>query len=303
MKTNHLFTAVAALVAVMLTLIVVQYSHQSGLEDELAVLRAAVVRSGEKTVDTEVVRESVSFEVPDSTRIGRPRTVGNDELLDAARERISELERVLNGQADVLEKLVAEAREREEARRKASMRSWGEEQATGAPDTLTPGDHSSAWAPATADGGVEWLEAEFENPADLARIVVRQTSNPGGITRVIAIGESGVEIPIWAGEDPSKGQQLADTPFPVKGNIRSNRVRVYVDTAKTPGWEEIDALQITGRDGATQWAKSTKASSTYASGGRQYQTGFLGTFQNTQEVEFLGEVEMRDIILKSLRKP
>lgn len=303
MKTNHLLAAVAALLAVMLVLMAVQYSHQLALEDEVAALRAAAFRGGGKTVDTDVAREPVDVGVADSTRIGQPQPIGNDELLDAARERITELERVLNGQADVLEKLVAEAREREEARRKASMRFWGEEQATGAPDTLTAGDHSTAWAPAIADGGVEWLEAEFESPADLAKIVVRQTSNPGGIARVVAIGEGGAEIPIWAGEDPSKGQQLADTPFPVNGNVRANRVRVYVDTSKLSGWEEIDAMQITGRDGSTQWAKSTKASSTYASGRRQYQSGYLGRNQNAPEIEIFGEAEIRDTILKSLRQP
>lgn len=205
----------------MMVFIVVLFSQQSSMEEQLSALRAEVERSNGPVGKTVFVSSTEGTVAVDSSRVGRPEPVGNDELLDAARARIVELENVLNGQADILERLVAEANQREEARRKASMRSWGEEQATGAPDTLTPGDHNTAWAPAVADGGVEWLEAEFENAADLAKIVVRQTSNPGGITKIVAIGDNGAEIPIWAGEDPSKGQQLADTPFAVSSGINA----------------------------------------------------------------------------------
>ena len=279
----------------MIVFVAMLFSKQAGMEDELSALRAAVARSSRPVEKTVLVSSADGAASVDASRVGRPELIGNDELLDAARARIAELENVLNGQADVLEKLMAEANQREEARRKASMRFWGEEQATGAPDTLTAGDQSTAWAPAVADGGVEWLEAEFENAADLAKIVVRQTNNPGGITKIVAIGDGGVETPIWAGEDPSKGQQLADTPFAVNGAINAKRVRVYVDTAKMPGWEEIDAVQITGRDGASQWAKSSKASSSYA-GGRTLRLGGFrsglrnpdAVIQNTNDLFILG---------------
>jgi hypothetical protein len=85
--------------------------------------------------------------------------------------------------------------------------------------------------------------------------------------KITAIAESGAEVPVWAGVDPSKGQEIAATPFSVPGGINAKRVRVYLDTSKVAGWEEIDAMQITGRDGSAQWAKSVNASSTYASGG------------------------------------
>jgi hypothetical protein len=31
-----------------------------------------------------------------------------------------------------------------------------------------------------------------------------------------------------------------------------------------PGWNEIDAVELIGRDGSHQWAKQASASSTYA---------------------------------------
>ena len=257
MKGNHFIAAAAA---VMFTVIVVLFSRQSGLEDEIASLRAAL----------EAAQIARTIPAPPSTvdasRTDGPESASDTKQLAAAQERLADLERVLNGQADILEDLVAEKNRLAEQKRKSSIRAWGPEQAAGEPDTMTAGDQRSAWAPAVADGGVEWLEAEFENAADLARIVVRQTCNPGCIVKVTAITDTGAEVPVWAGADPSAGQSLADTPFAVPGGINAKRVKVYLDTAKVAGWEEIDALQIVGRDGRAQWAKSVNASSTYAGG-------------------------------------
>ena len=40
--------------------------------------------------------------------------------------------------------------------------------------------------------------------------------------------------------------------------------RVDFDRARVPGWNEIDAVELVGRDGSRQWATSAKASSSYA---------------------------------------
>ena len=263
MKTNPLVAVAAAVAALMFIVIAVLFSRQSDLENEIVSLRTTI-ETGLAAKDTSATSRSAT---PSFT--ADPVTVGSPPSADAGDvpARVAELERVANGQADILEELVAEKNRVAEARRRASMRGWGPEQAVGAPDTMRAGDQRTAWAPAVADGGVEWIEAEFENPADLARIVVRQTSNPGGIVKVTAINANGVEVPVWAGVDPSTGQALADTPFPVPAGIHAGRVKVYVDSGKLAGWEEIDAMQIVGRDGTAQWAKSVNASSTYASGG------------------------------------
>jgi len=42
-------------------------------------------------------------------------------------------------------------------------------------------------------------------------------------------------------------------------------IRVVLDTNRTPGWNEIDAVELIG--GGAQWAKQATASSTY-NGGR-----------------------------------
>jgi len=39
---------------------------------------------------------------------------------------------------------------------------------------------------------------------------------------------------------------------------------VYLDRRRVPGWNEIDAVELVGRDGSRQWATSAIASSSYA---------------------------------------
>jgi hypothetical protein len=276
MKTNYVVASAALVAVAVLVLFITMFWRQSSLENEIAVLRTTLenrnsstsAEDGLATTKPEARLASNGSDTNPARRVGRaePFLPGDEDPVTDARRRLQDLEATLNGQADVLEKLLAEAAKFKEAHQKASMRAWGPEQAAGAPDTMSAGDISTAWAPADPDGGVEWLEAEFENAADLAKIVVRQTNNPGGITKVVAVTDSGAEIPIWAGEDPGKGKELDDTPFTVPGGINARRVKVYVDTSKKAGWEEIDAMQVVGRDGTSQWAKSTKASSTYANG-------------------------------------
>ena len=39
---------------------------------------------------------------------------------------------------------------------------------------------------------------------------------------------------------------------------------IHLDTTRVPGWNELDAVELVGRDGSRQWATSADASSTYA---------------------------------------
>jgi hypothetical protein len=244
-------------------LVIVLWWRQESLQGELTDLRAQIAQQSQPVIRSGVLSQGApSFDGRSSSesRIAVP---VNE---DSSAERIADLERVVNGQADILEQLLSQLSTLTDRSRRASARSWGPEQAVGPPDTMTAGDQHTAWAPASSDGGVEWLEAEFANPAEMGQVIVRQTCNPGCITKLVAVTDSGAEVPIWEGQDPSKGQSLANTPFAVPAGINARRVRVYVDTSKMPGWEEIDAVQLIGRDGSRQWANSVNASSTYAAG-------------------------------------
>jgi hypothetical protein len=142
-------------------------------------------------------------------------------------------------------------------------RSWGQEQATGAPDTMQAGDISTAWAPREQDGGEEWLHLDYSNQVQLAEVRVRETHNPGAISKVTAMLPNGQEVVLWEGVD-QPGVAPVEKSFPVNGNITAASVKVYLDTKRIPGWNEIDAVELVGRDGSRQWASQARASSSYA---------------------------------------
>lgn len=141
-------------------------------------------------------------------------------------------------------------------------RGWGFEQATGMPNTNADGDHPTAWAPRQPDGGAEWLWLDFPALTDLAEVRIRETYNAGAISRVTAM-MNGREVVLWEGT-AGPGKAPRDFVVPVSGNIRAQSVVLHLDTARVEGWNEIDAVELVGRDGSRQWASHANAGSTYA---------------------------------------
>jgi hypothetical protein len=185
--------------------------------------------------------------------------------------RLRDLEETSGELADAWNRFAADE---DEKRRRAAMRAWGPEQATGAPDSRGAGDQRTAWASLQADGGEQWLETSYQKPVEIAQVRVLENDNPGAIVRIVAILDGGTEIPLWSGEEP-KLTAPADQVFPTRPGIVASKVRVILDTSKVPGWNEIDAVEIIGRDGSRQWATSATASSTYASPGRDLYNNFV----------------------------
>jgi hypothetical protein len=142
-------------------------------------------------------------------------------------------------------------------------RSWGPEQVVGPPDTFMAGDITTAWASRSPDAGEEWLKVDYEKAVDLAEVRVRETYNPGAISKVAAVLADGQEVTIWEGTELPAAAPV-DTSFPVTDAIRASVVKIYLDTRRVPGWNEIDAVELVGRDGSRQWAKSASASSSFA---------------------------------------
>lgn len=144
-------------------------------------------------------------------------------------------------------------------------RPWGPEQATGEPDTLEPGDLPTAWASRRPDDGEEWLTLRYERPVTPREVRVFQTFNPGALFRISAFDEDGREVLIWEGIDPSpKDAEMSIVTIPVSTTLRTNTIRIYLDSENVPGWNEIDAVELIGSDGSRQWASWATASSTYA---------------------------------------
>ena len=71
---------------------------------------------------------------------------------------------------------------------------------------------------------------------------------------------------LWSeAADPTPaGSEKGISVIGVHPEFDLTRIRVYVDSPKVPGWNEIDAVGLLDAAGTTHWAKSATASSTYA---------------------------------------
>ncbi len=144
------------------------------------------------------------------------------------------------------------------------QRSWGPEQMVGPPNTTEAGDYATAWAPKTSRGaGEEWIHLGYDNTVEVAQVNVRETYNPGAISKIAAVLPNGQETVLWEGVEPA-GQAPVNMSFSVPAGVPANQIKVYLDRRRVPGWNEIDAVELVGRDGSRQWATSALASSSYA---------------------------------------
>lgn len=149
---------------------------------------------------------------------------------------------------------------------------WSPEQATGAPDTLEAEDAPTAWTPMEPDAGNEWLLVRFELPVAVAEVRILESLNPGAVRRISALMENpasledSVSFLLWEGDDPTV---QAPSSFVVRPDreVVTRAILVEMDTARRPGWNAIDAVELVGRDGSRQWAAEADASSTYATVG------------------------------------
>jgi hypothetical protein len=147
---------------------------------------------------------------------------------------------------------------------KLLSRPWGPEQVVGPANTMQAGDQSTAWAQYTSSGpDGEWLQVTFERAVDIAEVIVRETYNPGAISKVVAILPNGQESILWEGTEPSV-QAPVDMSFPATQKVEAKTAKIYLDRRRVSGWNEIDAVELVGRDGSRQWAASATVSSAYS---------------------------------------
>ncbi len=159
---------------------------------------------------------------------------------------------------------------------------WGPEQATGTPDTPEAEDAPTAWSPLEPDTGAEWLLAHFEKKVSIAEVRVRESWNPGAVTRVSALLDDGTPSLLWQGEDPT-ARAPEDFVVQAAGEVLGRAILIEMDTARRPGWSAIDAVELVGRDGSRQWASGAAASSTYAD------VGGLLAAEYTPEARFFAD--------------
>ena len=256
MKTQPLLIAV---LGVMVLVLLLQERQTAGEVQRLrAEQQAALVQN-----EAAAPRRDALPEEPSSAL--RSAAVAPADELAAAHARIDALEQDLDAVVDSLNTAIERLNHSALEAQRAQQPAWGTGQVIGEPDTMSAGDQRTAWAPATADGGTEWLQVGYEKAVEIAQVRVRETCGAGSIAKVAAVLESGAEVVIWQGRQ-SAGEGIVDAPFSAPAGVTARGVKVYLDTARVPGWNEIDAVELIGRDGTRQWAKSAAASSSYGTG-------------------------------------
>ena len=123
-------------------------------------------------------------------------------------------------------------------------------QATGAPNISTAGNSPDAWSPENKTGGTDWLEVTFAKPVHATEVRVRQNDSVGAIAKIEAIESDGTTHVWWEGVDPYKAPAVREIVwFAVRvpqTTYLVAKVKVTLNLSATPGWKEIDAVQLVG---------------------------------------------------------
>jgi hypothetical protein len=127
------------------------------------------------------------------------------------------------------------------------------------------GDMRTAWSPLKQNDGIQWLELHYPRTVKARSVGVNETHNPGALIRVTTFDANGKESTAWEGDDPVEirdGWGVATVRFTEP--VDTKRIRLYLDTDKVDGWNQIDAVALWDVDKKYYWAIDADASSTYA---------------------------------------
>jgi hypothetical protein len=188
--------------------------------------------------------------------------------------RLKAANKIDNYRSEALRAFVAEwlGFERDEEVRKAlgaatqkmqQSGNWSAKKAIGPPDVDDPTrDHPNAWASREADMGEQWLELTYPQAMRASQMRIFEVAAAGAVTSVILIEPSGTQHIVWTGIDPTAVPSIFEVTFAIT-NYNVKRVRIVLDTNRTPNWNEIDAVELVGPEGRA-WASDASASSSYS---------------------------------------
>src|SRR5262249_15866652 len=119
--------------------------------------------------------------------------------------------------------------------------SWCAARATGPPDANPHNDDPLAWASRPGDMGEHWLQLSYVPARRASDVRIFERNSAGAVTAVIAFDEQGAEHVLWSGIDPTATPGVLELSFPTTP-FAVSRLRVVLDTDRTPNWNEIDAV-------------------------------------------------------------
>jgi hypothetical protein len=120
-------------------------------------------------------------------------------------------------------------------------------QTTAAPNVEKFGDSGKAWAPKTEDSGIEWVALKYPRAVHATGVRIRESCGSGDVIRVELYDEAGAPHLVWGGNDPTTGLNYLVVNFP-RTDFKTDRVKITLATNVVPGWNEIDAVQLVGKD-------------------------------------------------------
>ncbi len=129
---------------------------------------------------------------------------------------------------------------------------WGANQATGKPDTVNGGDAQTAWATQNQDGGLEWLQLEYDVAVQPQMVRVHETFNPGAVVKIEALDIDGKWQTLWQGKDSTTacpGWLEVKTEPPA---WFTKVIKITIDNDAAPGWNELDAVELIGEAPASR---------------------------------------------------
>lgn len=124
---------------------------------------------------------------------------------------------------------------------------WSANQVAGAPNVEKYGDNGKAWAPKNQDGGIEWLDLKFPKPVFATEVRILESCGSGAVIKVELFDEQGAPHVVWAGNDPTTELNYLLVKF-AKTTYKTDRVKVTLATNVIPGWNEVDAVQLVGKE-------------------------------------------------------
>lgn len=149
-------------------------------------------------------------------------------------------------------------------RQREVMRAWGPEQIIGPANAPKGVDSERAWASKNQDDRGEWIKVTFAAGQPAVRIHVHESYCPGAVSQITLHAKDGAQRTAWQ-RGPTTGPSSQPTgPIEIDPPLEAVSATIDIDSKGVPGWNEIDAVELTLVDGSSAWATYAEASTTYA---------------------------------------
>ena len=126
-----------------------------------------------------------------------------------------------------------------------SAAQWSAQRVLGPPDVYPGGgDNGNAWASVEADAASEFLEVGFARPTRAGGVDIYETYNPGAVTVVEVITVNNAHHVVYQGAAAPMGEAAFRRHIDFQPIDDVVAVRVTLDSAAVPGWNEIDAIGL-----------------------------------------------------------